>query len=416
MLTREMKDSGIEWIGCIPRNWKLNKLKNLFTFSKGRNAAMYTKETVYDKGKYPVYSGQTENEGILGYLDTFEYDKEKCLFTTTVGAKVMTLDVLSGKFSLSQNCLIMDRKHKKTNVRFFYYFLHALFEYERALIPSYMQPSLRIEDLKTYLILDISSKEQVEISDILDKNIAAINNIIFKTQQSIIELKKYKQSLITETVIRGLNKNIELKDSGIEWIGAVPKFWKIAKINRLFKIKKNIAHELGYNVLSVTQGGLKIKDISQNEGQMSTDYSKYQLVLKEQFVMNHMDLLTGWVDISKFDGVTSPDYRVFESKDVNLVYDRYFLYIFQICYLNKIFYGLGQGVSNLGRWRLQSDKFLNFFVPLPELEEQKSIVKFLDEKNVKINQLISEKELLIQEFESYKKTLIYEYVTGKREV
>ena len=77
--------------------------------------------------------------------------------------------------------------------------------------------------------------------------------------------------------------------------------------------------------------------------------------------MNHMDLLTGWVDISKFSGVTSPDYRVFKLINNKKYFDKYYLYIMQMCYTNKIFYSLGQGVSNLGRWRLQSDKFMNFF-------------------------------------------------------
>lgn len=88
----------------------------------------------------------------------------------------------------------------------------------------------------------------------------------------------------------------------------------------------------------------------------------------------------------------------------------------QMCYTNKIFYGLGQGVSNLGRWRLQADKFLNFTIPIPPLEEQKEIAEYLDEKCFEIDKLIAKKEELLADLESYKKSLIYEYVTGKKEV
>jgi type I restriction enzyme, S subunit len=169
-------------------------------------------------------------------------------------------------------------------------------------------------------------------------------------------------------------------------------------------------------VLSVTQQGLKIKDIESNEGQLSSDYSKYQIVNKNDFVMNHMDLLTGWVDCSKYLGVTSPDYRVFRFRN-NIEFNHdYYKYLLQACYLNKTFYGYGQGVSNLGRWRLPTDQFLNFYFPIPSLEEQKDIANFLDGKIKNINNLVFKKEQLVNEIGGYKNSLIYEYVTGKKEV
>lgn len=415
MLTREMKESGIEWIGKIPKDWEVNKLKNYFNFSKGKNAAKYTKEFVSTIGDYPVYSGQTENNGILGYTQTFEYDLKECLFTTTVGAKVMTLRILKGRFSLSQNCLIMQRK-KKSNIDYFYYFLQSLFEYEKSRIPSYMQPSLRVDDLNAYKVIIPDEYEQEKIARFLNSNITLIDNLIVETKETVKELKKFKQSIITETVTKGLDPNVEMKDSGIEWIGELPKEWDVIKINRLFSIKKEIANQTGYDVLSVTQKGLKVKDITQNEGQMAADYSKYQIVHPDDFVMNHMDLLTGWVDIAAQEGVTSPDYRVFYNKQREFACNAFYLYVFQVCYLNKIFYGLGQGVSNIGRWRLQTDKFLNFYLPLPPIEEQKEIVAYLNTQTKKVDSIIQDKEKTIEELELYKKSLIYEYVTGKKEV
>ena len=134
------------------------------------------------------------------------------------------------------------------------------------------------------------------------------------------------------------------------------------------------------------------------------------------FAMNHMDLLTGWVDISQHSGVTSPDYRVFVLLDKENNHSQYYLYLMQMCYTNRIFYGLGQGVSGMGRWRLQADKFLNFTIPVPSYEEQKEIAEYLDKKCAEMDTLIARKTALLEEMESYKKSVIYEYVTGKKEV
>ena len=149
------------------------------------------------------------------------------------------------------------------------------------------------------------------------------------------------------------------KDSGVQWLREIPGHWGVFQFRKFFKIKKEIAGREGIDVLAITQQGIKIKDITRNEGQIAANYSGYQIVNPSEFAMNHMDLLTGYIDISKFYGVTSPDYRVFAnvSEEAN---SKYYLYIFQLCYKLRIFYGLGQGVSNKGRWRLPA-KQLNTF-------------------------------------------------------
>ena len=204
--------------------------------------------------------------------------------------------------------------------------------------------------------------------------------------------------------------------SGIKWYGEIPQDWKVIKLRRVFHIKKVIARRAGLTVLSVTQRGIVPKDISKNEGQMATDYSNYQMLNIGEFVMNHMDLLTGWVDVSKYNGVTSPDYRVFVLNDESASNSRYYLYMFQMCYFNKIFYSLGQGVSEFGRWRLQADKFLDFEVLAPSYEEQCEIADYLDTRIKEIDSLIMVKEKLVSELQEYEKMLIYDYATGKKEV
>ncbi|MDT3401062.1 restriction endonuclease subunit S [Mucilaginibacter terrae] len=231
---------------------------------------------------------------------------------------------------------------------------------------------------------------------------------ILKGKETIISLLREKKfSLITEAVTKGLNKNVLLKESSQAWLGRVPKHWNLKKNKFLFKIKKNIAGELGYNVLSVTQKGIKIKNINSNKGQISFDYSKYQLVEPGDFIMNHMDLLTGYIDISKWSGVTSPDYRVFYVIDNNSC-NKYYLYLFQLCYINKIFYGLGQGVSQLGRWRMPSHEFNDFIVPSPPLFEQVEIVEYLDNLTGNIDALIVQELATIDLLNEYRTSIISE--------
>lgn len=151
----------------------------------------------------------------------------------------------------------------------------------------------------------------------------------------------------------------------------------------------------------------------------------YGIMKKERlfrFTKSHMehcmamDLLTGWVDISKYEGVTSPDYRVFVLNDKNGMCPKYYLYMMQMCYSARIFYGLGQGVSGMGRWRLQADKFLNFYIPIPPYDEQKKIADYITDKVNHIEVEIDKRNKLIKKYQEYKKSLIYEVVTGKKEV
>jgi len=186
----------------------------------------------------------------------------------------------------------------------------------------------------------------------------------------------------------------EYKPCEGDWIKAIPSTWEIIRGKYLFKIKKRIVGEVGHDVLSITQKGIKVKDTESGDGQLSMDYSKYQIVEPGDFAMNHMDLLTGYVDISKYKGVTSPDYRVFTPNESEHS-PRYFLYLFQMGYTNKIFFKYGQGASHLGRWRLPTEEFNNFYFPCPPSEEQQQIANFLDHETAKIDTLIDKQQQLI---------------------
>lgn len=200
------------------------------------------------------------------------------------------------------------------------------------------------------------------------------------------------------------------KESGAKWLGLIPTHWSTSRVKVLFEIRKRIAGELGYDVLSVTQKGLKIRDVESNDGQLSMDYSKYQIVDPGDFVMNHMDLLTGYVDASKVQGVTSPDYRVFTPRNDNIS-RHYFLYLFQNGYHQRIFYAYGQGSSGLGRWRMPTDSFNDFILPVPPQSEQSAIAAFLNRETGKIDALIEEQKRLIVLLKEKRQVVISHAVT-----
>lgn len=202
----------------------------------------------------------------------------------------------------------------------------------------------------------------------------------------------------------------EMKDSGVEWIGKVPSDYGTASIGSLFSIKKNIIGREPETVLSITQTGIRPKDLSSNEGQNASSYAHYQIVNEGDFAMNHMDLLTGWIDISKYEGVTSPDYRVFTLNDKEMSAE-YFLRVFQYYYTNKVFFGFGQGVATLGRWRLPAINFKKIDVPVPPVLEQRRIIVAIDDSVGKVEALIANVQVQIEKLKAYKQSLITEVVT-----
>lgn len=418
-----MKDSGFEWIGEIPIGWEVVP-SNLFFYNSSQKVKGDVEQLTASQ-KYGVISQsrfmELESQVPVQKQDLSDLKQvEKGDFVISLRSFQGGIEIAQESGGITPAYTVLKERTNKTYADYYKYFFKSEM-YIQALRGTVLDTirdgkAIRFSNFSMIPIILPPLEIQKKIVETIDEKIVTINGIISDTQQSIEELKKYKQSLITEVVTKGLDRNVEMKDSGIEWIGKTPKQWSLVKVNRLFEIKKTIANQTGYDVLSITQSGLKVKDISRNEGQMAQDYSKYQIVLPDDFAMNHMDLLTGWIDIALQEGVTSPDYRVFSSKDSKVVSNEYYLYVFQICYMNRIFYGLGQGVSNVGRWRLQADKFLNLYLPLPSIKEQKEIVQFLNSKLVEINSMIEQKNDLLMELETYKKSIIYEYVTGKKEV
>lgn len=402
-MDREMKDSGIEWIGEIPIEWEIRKLKNVSEINSGE---YISKEDYEVQGTFDIIG----SNGKIGEINKTNINK-KVITTGRVGS-IGTSHIVRDVW-VTDNALIIEAK-KNILLEYLAYII-PMFQYE-IISTGTAQPLITATILKNQYIPYSNLYNQQLIVDFLAEKVQKISFMVLKIKETLKDYIKLKQAVITKAVTKGIRDSREIKDSQSIWFGQIPSDWEMRKIKYIFRIQKDIAREEGHTVLSITQKGIRPKDLSKNEGQLAENYSNYQLVHIGDFAMNHMDLLTGWVDISKYEGVTSPDYRVFGLIDKDSYCSKYYLYLMQMCYTNHIFYGLGQGVSGLGRWRLQADKFLNFSITVPSYEEQKEIANYLDQKCSAIDELIAKKEQYLSEIENYKKSLIYEYVTGKKEV
>jgi len=198
----KLKPSGIEWLGDIPEHWEVKKLSWLFRYCKGPNAATLTKEYVgSNPGDFPVYSGQTESEGLLGMIDDYAFDfAAPVIFVTTVGARAMTTRLVSGKFSLSQNCALIIPRTANLSVAYYNGVLRRLFDFERRSISLIMQPSLRFEDLHKFRVPRPPTSEQRAIANYLDRETAKIDKMIEKVEAAIEKLQEYRTALITAAV------------------------------------------------------------------------------------------------------------------------------------------------------------------------------------------------------------------------
>ncbi len=201
--TVPMKLSGVEWLGEVPAHWTVRKVSVDFLASKGPRGALLTKEYCHENaGEYPVYSGQTENGGILGEIADFDIDlgAEGAILSTTVGAKAMSVMHISGRISLSQNCMIIRPLSSDVKVRFFFYHFQPLFSLERRMIPDHMQPSFRMEDLYSFRVAVPPVSEQNQIAEYLDDAVNRFDELIGEGDNGIALLQERRSALISAAV------------------------------------------------------------------------------------------------------------------------------------------------------------------------------------------------------------------------
>lgn len=408
------KDSRIEWLGEVPTHWYPLRFKHALiekkkTSNNSLNAGSISFGNVIYK-KNENLSDETKNsyqEVLSGEFLINPLNLNYDLVSLRTALSAINVVVSTGYIVLISNDRLV-----KNYIR---WLLHEFDVAHMKTLGSGVRQTINFSDIGNSFFLEPSRVEQTQIANFLDRETLRIDGLIEEKNRFIELLKEKRQTLISHIVTKGLDPTVKMKDSGIEWLGKVPEQWDIKKIKYLFEIRKRVAGTEGYHVLSITQRGIKVKDTISGEGQLSMDYSKYQFVEVGDFAMNHMDLLTGYVDISNIHGVTSPDYRVFTLTDAKSV-DRYFLYLMQMGYKNKIFFRYGQGIANLGRWRLQTDSFNNFSVPYPNKKEQQQIVDYLDTETTKIDALIQETQVSIELLKEHRGALISVVVTGKIDV
>ena len=258
--------------------------------------------------------------------------------------------------------------------------------------------------------------EQKAIADFLDKKCGEIDEISKIIEDQIEILEKYKKSIITEATSNGLNKDVELIDSGIQWVGRIPKKWDVIKGKYCFTNNKLVvgAQVDNYERLALTLNGVIKRSKEDNNGLQPEKFNTYQVLKKDELVFKLIDLQnisTSRVGLSPYTGIVSPAYIILKAnKNINPHFaEKYYLSM----WMNHIFNYLGDaGV----RSSLNSEELLKIELPLPPLAEQKAIADFLDKKCGEIDEIIESKRKQLEKIDQYKKSLIYEYVTGKKEV
>ena len=422
------KDSG-EWLGNVPEQWVVLGLGKVVEFMSNGCSSMQIERSDETVGvtRIETISSGLVNEDKIGYVQSrdilvrFLLKKDDIQFSNINSLSMVGNCAIFNSDALlyaGMNLLHIRPKLDRVHPRFMFYQFKAKWfrnKVEAYAKPAINQASIPTGSLRLFEFLCPTIDEQTQIANFLDYETAKIDTLIEKQQQLIKLLKEKRQAVISHAVTKGLNPDAPMKDSGVEWLGDAPEHWKVKRFKNIFQIKKRIAGKLGYDILSITQKGIKIKDIESGEGQLSMDYSKYQLVYRDDFAMNHMDLLTGFVDISKYEGVTSPDYRVFTLVDKSSFQD-YFLYFLQMGYINKLFFPFGQGAAHIGRWRLPTEAFNEFLAPCPPETEQMEIATFIKASLGKMTELEERAIKAIALMQERRTALISAAVTGKIDV
>lgn len=412
------------WMREIPVNWDWKKLKEIAPFvNRGttpdyvEKGTMVVNQATFSKGSWDIHD--IRYTSALPNTARGALHRGDVLIASTGGGVLGKVYYFEEKEEyIADGHVTIIRVDDSTNPKYIYYLLKPQYDLINAVLAkgSTNQTELQRQWLRDFQIPIPSLREQTQIVLYLDWKNSELNRFIHEKKNQIRKLQELKIAKIDQLITKGLNSHVPMNPSGIEWLGDIPEHWKVDHIKQHFIIKKRIAGKEGYDVLSITQQGLKVKDISTNEGQMAQDYSGYQFVYPGDFAMNHMDLITGYVDLSDKFGVTSPDYRVFTLTDEENCYAPYYLRVFQISYKRRIFYKFGKGAANQGRWRLPKTAFYDYSIQVPPIDEQIAIEKACTELEKNIDEMISGIRKEIALVDEYRKKLIADVVTGQIDV
>ena len=446
-MAREMKDSGVEWIGEIPKDWEIRNIKNLFSFGKGLSI---TKEDLKEQGVAVISYGQIHSkmnryfeisDNLIKFVDE-TYLKTGKLSLVNQGDFIFadTSEDLQGCGNFiyidkqqvlfaGYHTIILHSLTKKDNKFFAFLFLLDCWRKQiRECVNGVKLFSISQKLIKQTSILIPPEKEKARIAVYLEECCTTIDNILAKTRASIEEYKKLKQAIITQAVTKGVRGKRKMRDSGIEWIGEIPVDWKLIPFRHVLKERqeKNSSIKSKERLsLSIDLGVTLYAEKTTNLDRFKDDFEQYKLAHEGDLVMNSMNMIVGATGVSDYFGCVSPVYYTYYDELEDHITAKYCEYIFKSKAMLRVLYSLGKGIYaivrgddrvNTCRLKVSKEDLKNIIIPVPPVEEQREIVNYLKEKSKEIDELITKKIQYLTEIENYKKSLIYEYVTGKKEV
>lgn len=426
-----MKESGIDWIGKIPEEWRVRPIKHIVETPV--TDGPHETPVLYETG-IPFLSAEAVKDGVLdfnfkrGYISLKDHDrfkkkispKKDDIFIVKSGATTGNVGIVNTDdiFDIwSPLALIRCNKTLAIQKYIYFYLLSTLFKSQVEFNWSFgTQQNIGMGVIERIKVILPPVSEQQKIVEVLDKKTAQLDKAKALLEEQIQKLKDYCASLIYETVTKGLDKNPLMKDSGVDWIGQVPEGWEIGRVKDAFKLRseKNFRPIEEVQLLSLyTEFGVFPHGDREEKGNKAVSTEGYKIVYKKDIVVNIILAWMGSIGISEYDGVTSPAYDIYEPLEG--VCSKFFHYLFRTEAFSGQCYKYGKGIMKM-RWRTYSDDFKTIEIPIPDYNSQVNIVKFLDDKLKIINQLIDNKQTQIENINKQRQTLIYDYVTGKRRV
>ena len=411
---REMKDSGIEWIGEIPGDWTIKPLYCFFAERKNKNilgkednllslsyGKVIRKDINTNEGLLPSnYNGYNIVEaGDIVIRPTDLQNDQRSLRTGLVTER-----------GIITSAYIALKPLSNINIRFYHYLLHT---YDTLKVFYNMgggvRQGLNYDEFTKLKIFSPSPSEQHRIADFLDNECGKIDSIIADVEKQIEILEQYKRSVITTIVTKGMSSDIHIRERD-QWFGGIPIQWEIARIGSLYKLRNTKVNDRDYAPLSVTMQGV----VPQLETAAKTNaHDNRKLVRKGDFVINSRSDRRGSCGISSQDGSVSLINIVLTPlQNMN---PSYYNWLFHSVGFSDEFYKWGHGIVD-DLWTTTWQDMKNIVIPVPPLEEQQAIADYLDKKCAEIDGVIADKKEQLDVLENYKKSLIYEYVTGKKEV
>lgn len=431
-MTEEMKPSGIAWIGDIPQEWDMSRVKYHYEISLGKMLQPLPL-ALTDTLEYYMCSANITWQGIslnplkqmwFSTSDRAQYRLENGDLLVTEGGDVAVSCIWNDELA---ECYLQNAAHRVRQIgssdnRFLYYWL-ALCKstgYVDQICNKATIAHFTKEKFGEMPLCVMRIEEQRAIADYLDAQCAKIDSIIADIEKQIETLKQYKQSLVYETTVGGLKKEVTKRSSDIDWVNiGIPEQWKTKKIRYLFQLRdeRNYRPLEEVNLISLYTdlGVVQHSDLETTTGNKAYTADGYKKVYKDDIVVNIILCWMGAIGISDYEGVTSPAYDVYLPIDKKTVYPRYYHYLFKSERFHGKCYTVGRGIMAM-RWRTYSSEFKNIDVPLPTYDEQVEIATFLDKKCKEIDAIIQTKQAQRDIIAQHKKSLIYEYVTGKKRV